>query len=128
LFISPHITIATIPNKGNGIIALHDIAADTIIEESPVIVMDAQARPLLDATLLHDYIFIWGQKEDQCCMAQGYISIYNHSYTSNAEYIMDFENNTISIITVKEVMAGEEICINYNGDADNGTPIWFDAQ
>jgi hypothetical protein len=30
---------------------------------------------LLDQTLLHDYIFEWGEKKDQCCMALGYVPL-----------------------------------------------------
>ena len=40
--------------------------ANTIIEISPVIVMTAEERTLLDQTLLHDYIFEWGEDSKQC--------------------------------------------------------------
>jgi SET domain-containing protein len=28
--------------------------------------------------------------------------------------------------TVRAIKAGEELLINYNGDWDNETPVWFD--
>ncbi len=116
-------------NKGNGVFTLDAIEADTVIEVSPVIIMSAEERILLDKTLLHDYIFEWKPAEtNQCCMAQGYISVYNHSYTSNCEYFMNYEEKIIIIRTVRAVAAGEELTINYNGDWDNATPVWFDVK
>ncbi len=90
--------------------------------------MSAEDRLLLDKTLLHDYIFEWKPDgQNLCCMAQGYISVYNHSYTSNCEYFMDYEEGTISIKTVREINEGEELTINYNGNWDDATPVWFDV-
>ena len=88
--------------------------------------MSPEERVFLDKTLLHDYIFLWGTDETQCCVALGYVSIYNHDYQSNAEYVMDFETNTIRIKTVREIKKGEEIFINYNGTWNDATPVWFD--
>ena len=117
--------IAEIPNKGRGVLTLKKIAKDTVVEHSPVIVMDAAARQLLDQTTLHDYIFVWGNNEDECCMAQGYVSIYNHAIGSNCEYFMNFDDNTMQIKTVRDIAAGEELTINYNGDWDNEEDVWF---
>lgn len=117
--------IAEIPNKGRGVVTLKKIAIDTVVEHSPVIVMDAAARQLLDQTTLHDYIFVWGNNEDECCMAQGYVSIYNHAVGSNCEYFMNFDDNTMQIKTVRDIAAGEELTINYNGDWDNEEDVWF---
>lgn len=113
--------------KGRGVFTRQNIDAGAVIEESPVIVMTAQDRVLLDKTLLHDYIFEWGNEKDQCCMALGYLSIYNHSYGSNCEYFMDFEEQTIRIKTIRAIKKGEELTINYNGDWNNNKKIWFDV-
>ena len=122
------IYIATTSNKGRGVFTYENIPSNVVIEESPVIVMSAADRIHLDKTLLHDYIFEW-QPEGQtlCCMALGNIPIYNHSYQSNCEYYMDYEQQTMSIKTVREISVGEELTINYNGDWDNEKPLWFDA-
>ena len=113
--------------KGRGVFTRQNIDAGAVIEESPVIVMTAEDRVLLDKTLLHDYIFEWGNEKDQCCMALGYLSIYNHSYGSNCEYFMDFEEQTIRIKTIRAIKKGEELTINYNGDWNNNKKIWFDV-
>jgi uncharacterized protein len=54
--------------------------------------------------------------------------VYNHSYGSNCEYFMDFKEETISIKTIRNVEAGEELTINYNGDWNDRKPVWFDAE
>jgi len=113
--------------KGRGVFTREKIAADIIIEESPVIVMQKGDRSYLDKTLLHDYIFEWGIKKDRCCMALGYLSIYNHSYKSNCEYFMNFEEATIQIKTVRVIEKGEELTINYNGDWNDRKKVWFDV-
>ena len=119
--------IADSPGRGRGVFTSDKLAAGTILERSPVIVMSARERILLDQTLLRDYIFIWGTDESQCCMALGYLSVYNHSYQSNAEYEMDFENSTIRIKAVRDIEKGAEVFINYNGDWNDTKPVWFDA-
>ena len=113
---------------GREVFTTEDIPKDTVIEISPVIVMTGAERKLLDQTLLHDYIFEWGDDCNGCCMALGYVPLYNHSYRSNCEYEMDFMQRLITIRTVRFVKAGEEIFINYNGDWNNASPVWFDAE
>ena len=125
--INPCLFIGNSFNKGRGVFSSGTLAAGTIIEIAPVIVMSPEERIILDQTLLHDYIFLWGIDEIQCCVALGYVSIYNHDYLSNAEYEMDFETSTIRIKTVRDIKKGEEIFINYNGKWNDGTPVWFDA-
>jgi uncharacterized protein len=114
--------------KGRGVFTKQTILANTIIEISPVIVMSAEERTFLDQTLLHDYIFEWGKDSKQCCMALGYVPVYNHSYKSNCEYEMDFENEIIKIKTIRAIEVGEELFINYNGDWNNSKKIWFDVK
>lgn len=124
----PGIFTALTEDMGYGVFTSDDIDADSVIEISPVIVMSGEERKLLDKTRLHDYIFEWGANKDQCCMAMGYVPIYNHSYKSNCEYEMDFENDRIIIRTVRFIKAGEELFINYNGDWNDAKPLWFDAK
>jgi SET domain-containing protein len=126
--ILPTLVIAPTGGKGRGIFTTEDIEQGTVIEISPVIVMSREDRKLLDQTLLHDYIFEWGTDRKGCCMALGYIPIYNHSYRSNCEYEMDYAEALISVRTVRFIKAGEELSINYNGDWNNGKPVWFDVR
>jgi SET domain-containing protein len=120
--------IAETTLMGRGVFTSANIDEGTVIEESPVIVMSKEERKLLDQTQLHDYIFEWGEKKDQCCMALGYVPVYNHSYRSNCEYEMDFKKEMIAIKTVHFIRAGEELFINYNGAWNDAKTVWFDAK
>ena len=114
-----------ITGKGRGVMAAIDLAAHTLIETAPVIVMEAKDRQLLDQTLLHDYIFEWGETKTQCCMALGLVPMYNHSNESNCEYFMNYEDETIDVKAMQDVKAGEELTINYNGNWNDQSDVWF---
>ena len=126
--IHPALYIAESNGKGRGVFTHEKIPAHTLIETAPVLVMSRDERKLLDQTLLHDYIFEWGKKGDQCCMALGWAAIYNHSYESNCEYEMDFEKQSISVKTVREIETGEELTVNYNGDWNDNKAVWFETK
>lgn len=111
--------------KGWGVFTEESIPAETVIEVSPVIVMSEEEKKLLDQTLLYNYIFDW--KDRKCCMGMGLIPVYNHACPSNCEYFQDYEENTIFIKTVRLIEAGEELTINYNGDWDNESSVWFES-
>lgn len=123
-----YLYVANTLQKGRGVFTHERIPANTVIEIAPVIVMEIKDREHLDKTLLHDYIFEWGKHKEKCAMALGLIPIYNHSYKSNCEYFMDFEDNTIMVKTVRVIENGEELTINYNGDWNDGKKIWFDVK
>jgi uncharacterized protein len=128
IMLLPTIFIAPAKNRGRGVFTSADIEAGVLVEVAPVIVMSKEERKLLDQTLLHDYIFEWGEEKKQCCMALGYVAVYNHSYRSNCEYEMDFAQQFISIKTVHFIKAGEELFINYNGNWNDSKPLWFEAK
>ena len=126
-FLHPALYVASAKARGRGVFTAEALAPQTVIERAPVLVMPPDARPLLDKTLLHDYIFEWGEKADACGLALGYVSIYNHLYVSNCEYEMNFKKAMITVRTVRAVAAGEELFINYNGDWNNDKKVWFDV-
>lgn len=114
--------------KGRGVFTNERIPANTVVEIAPVIVMKKTDREHIDKTLLHDYIFEWGKEKDKCAMALGLIPIYNHSYKSNCEYYMDFDDDLMMIKTVRTIKKGEELTINYNGDWNDAKKVWFDVK
>jgi uncharacterized protein len=126
--LKPYLHIVQTAAMGRGVFTNKAIPADTIIESAPVIVMNAADREHLDKTKLHDYIFEWGKDSKQCCMALGLVPMYNHSYKSNCEYIMDFETDMMYVQTVRPIEKGEELTINYNGDWNDEKKLWFDAK
>lgn len=127
VMLHPALHIVETLTKGRGVFTDEHIAKGSIVEVAPVIVMTSADRAHLDQTLLHDYIFEWGEEKKQCAMALGYVPIYNHSYLSNCEYFMNYGDKNIMIKTVKDVVAGEELTINYNGDWNDTKQVWFDV-
>jgi SET domain-containing protein len=126
--IFPSLYISDTKEMGRGVFTTEDLLPDTVIEISPVIVMSREDRVHLDQTLLHDYIFEWGKESRQCCMALGYVAVYNHSYRSNCDYEMDYEKRTISVKTVRFIKAGEELFLNYNGNWNDDKLVWFETK
>jgi SET domain-containing protein len=125
--IKPYLFVASSNGKGRGVFTNENIRSKSIIEISPVIVLPPKDRKTIDQTLLHDYIFEWGESRRQACIALGYVSLYNHSFTSNCEYEMDYDYQLITIRTVRSIKKGEELSINYNGTWNDARPLWFEV-
>jgi SET domain-containing protein len=125
--ILPILYIMETAQRGRGVFTTESIPAGTTIEIAPVIVLNQADRTTVDTTLLHDYIFEWGIKEQEAAVALGYVSIYNHSVDANCKYDMDYDHKTIQIQTKRDIAVDEELCINYNGDGVTDKPVWFDA-
>jgi SET domain-containing protein len=123
--ILPHLFVAPAGNKGRGVYTSKNIAADTIIEISPVIVLSPKERKTIEETKLFDYIFEWGDNHRYGAIGLGYVSLYNHSYDANCDYDMDYENMLMTIRTVKAIKNGNELTVNYNAVPDDKTPVWF---
>lgn len=126
--IKPYLYVAKSKGKGRGVFTREKIPAGTRIEISPVLVLSYDDTEVVDKTKLHNYIFLWGVRETRSCVALGYCSIYNHDYNPNCEYEMDFDEDTMSIITRRDIKKGEELFINYNGEVTNQSPVWFDVK
>ncbi|MFY7965883.1 MAG: SET domain-containing protein [Chitinophagaceae bacterium] len=126
--ILPSLTVTVSPNRGRGVFTSEKIAANTVVEISPVLVFPVKEVPDAEKTLLFNYFFEWGTKKKKRALGMGYISMYNHSYNSNCDYEMDYDYETIKITTVKDIEAGEELFINYNANPIDTTPVWFDKK
>jgi SET domain-containing protein len=113
--------------KGRGVFALDDFADGALIESVPVILIPGAQWPHLEPTVLALYIYNFGPtaEEEHAAIALGYGSLYNHSFTPNARYIKNWAEQVIRFVAVRNIAAGEEITVNYNGEPANQTPIWF---
>ena len=126
--ILPILYIMDTPKRGRGVFTTEAIPEGTTIEIAPVIVLSEADRAIVDTTLLHDYIFEWGEEDRKAAVALGYVSIYNHHVDANCRYDMDYDHMTIQIQTKRAIAADEELCINYNGDGVVDKPVWFDVK
>lgn len=119
------IEVKQIAGKGRGVFATEFIPAGTVFERVPVIVMPAE--DILDSTdncVLANYVFDWGR--GTMALALGFGSLYNHSYHPNARY--DDKGRQTKIFTaLRDIEAGEEITVNYNGHEDDQCPVGFDV-
>jgi SET domain-containing protein len=109
---------------GRGVFCTHPLHAGDIIEICPAIVLPHQEIDLLSQSLLFEYYFLWGEQNDQCAIALGYGSLYNHSPDPNAEFTPDFGDDTILFIALKDIAAGEEITVDYQAGASERS-LWF---
>ena len=101
------------------------ISKGSVIEVCHVIVIPKAEVSIIHRTHLHDYYFLWGKDMDECAIALGYGSLYNHKVEPNANFILDLANKTIDIEVIKDICAGEEITINYHGESGNTDKLWF---
>ena len=113
--------------RGRGVFALEAIPAGNLIESADVIPVPRTEMEAIEACVLADYYFRWGEDGREGAIALGYGSLYNHSYTPNARYVKHFDRGTIDFIALKDIAAGEEICTNYNGKPDDRKKVWFEV-
>ncbi|MGJ7921270.1 SET domain-containing protein [Neobacillus sp. LXY-4] len=106
-----------------GVFATRDIAKGELIHEAPVLPYPNDEHIHIEKTLLADYAFEYGKNHSAILL--GYGMLFNHSYQPNATYEINFPNHTFDFFAYKDIKAGEEILINYNGDIDDTDPLWF---
>ncbi len=113
-------------NKGRGVFAGVKISENTLIETCPVIVISSGAEiNLIACTSLLNYAFRWNNETDAIMVALGFGSLYNHSSNHNACYKMNTEKESLDIIALTPIEAGEEITINYMALSDKDEASWF---
>ncbi len=108
--------------RGRGVFAQEFIAAGTVFEYAPVILLSPEEWSYAERTKLFDYCYDW---HGGAALALGMGSLYNHSYMPNAVYAKQYEQLVITYTALCDIAAGEEILINYNGRPDDMDPLWF---
>ncbi len=109
-----------------GVFAKCDIAKGQLIHEAPVLPYPNEEHVHIEKTHLADYVFEYG--ENHSAFLLGFGMMFNHSYTPNADYEINFTNHTFEFYAHKDIKAGEEILINYNGEIENDSPLWFNEE
>ena len=117
------------PQKGRGVFAREPITAGTLIEAAPVILVPAAQCALIDKTILHDYYFHWDgdpeggpESDGRGAVALGVVSLCNHSRRPRARVRRNYARETLDLVALMPIAAGEEVTIDYN------CPLWFEAQ
>jgi len=123
--LSNRLEIRNDPIKGRGIFAREPIAAGALIEAAPVIIVPADQCQLLDRTILHDYYFHWDGDPDgegRGAVALGLVALCNHSRRPNARVRRNLAQDTLDMVALSPIAAGDEVTIDYN------CPLWFQPQ
>jgi uncharacterized protein len=122
---SQAIVVKQVRGKGRGVFARRAIPEGEVIETCPVLVVPTvEVRSGTAWTRLGEYCFEWGR--GTVALALGFGSLYNHSYEPNARY-EDIGGRTKLFVALRDIAAGEEITVNYNGEPKDRSPVWFDV-
>ena len=119
------VRMSVVEGHGRGMFAVRNFLKGELIERAPIIPVNEKQWPNAAKTILSDYAFDWGEKDEHAAIALGYISVYNHSYTPNAQLEQMLDELMMEIIAIKDIAQGEQITINYNGDPEKKDPLWF---
>ncbi|MGG0656410.1 SET domain-containing protein [Rummeliibacillus pycnus] len=110
---------------GRGLFASRDIKKDELIEVSPAVISPNREWKYLKKTVLFYYCFYWG--DDDTAIVLGLGSLFNHSYTPNITFYNNEENSSVDFYALRDIKEGEELTINYNGETDDKSPLWFNV-
>ncbi len=125
IYASSHIEVKQTLGKGRGVFARSFIPEGAEVERVPVLVMPEDEALDPSGTVLANYVFEWGR--GTVALALGFGSIYNHSYSPNARYD-DVGRLTKVYTALRDILPGEEITINYNGDENDLSPVGFEVR
>jgi SET domain-containing protein len=101
------------------VVATQDLVAGTEIVTCPVVVYDSTDAGRIGKTRLGDYTFRFGEQAQRCCIVFGVISLCNHDDSPNAELVCREDEEVMTLVALRPIAAGEEICIKYR------RPLWF---
>jgi SET domain-containing protein len=121
----PCVEVRRDPVKGRGIFATGKIAAGTVIEEAPVVVLSAADCAALDRTILYEYYFHWDGDPDgdgRGALGLGLVTLCNHSSRPKARVTRNLDRDTLSLVALLPLDAGDEVTIDYN------CALWFEPQ
>ena len=121
LFRHPDIVISPC-EFGHGIFATRTLPPDTTLEECPYLRIRADEC----AGTLDDYVFNLETAEDNgdadvYSLVLGWGSLFNHADKHNTEYWHDTDRDLIIFHTIKQVVAGSQLFVNYGRE-------WWDSR
>jgi len=119
-----YIDTSKTPDAGRGVFAKEQIRKGELIEACPVVALDdPKDRARLRKTGLVNYYFLWGAARDHAALCLGWGSVYNHSFEPNARYEKVMEDSRMDFYALRDIEAGEEVVVNYNGAPEDMTPL-----
>jgi SET domain-containing protein len=122
------VVVRTAKGKGRGVFASEPIFKGELIEVCPVLPIPKREEKYINMTILSAYWYGWGKTYERGCIAFGYGSLYNHSYSPNARYRFYQKQKQIRYYALRDIKKGEEITINYNYHPESKKKLWFDVK
>jgi len=111
--------------QGLGIFAEKPFRINELIEKAPVILLKASDKELLESTRLYHYYFVVNNQHTPAALGLGLSSLYNHCPEANARYRISIKKEYLEIIACRPINPGEEITLNYNGQPNDPSPVYF---
>ena len=118
------VCVKNVKGKGRGVFARCAIAKGAVVERVPVVLIpinqmvDGKKNPVLKK-----YFYEWSATT--IAVSLGYGSLYNHSYTPNADY--EHGAKVLVYRALRDIQPGEEITVNYNGKPTDRRPVGFEV-
>jgi hypothetical protein len=132
---SPYVEVRdTRTPKGLGVFALCDLRPETVVDVSPVLLLQVTCDSLPPALQVN--VFDWhdlGGHSGAQALALGYGSLYNGANPANMRYeaIWDNPRPMLRFIAVKMIKCGQELTVNYSGPrgaAESANNWWFERK
>jgi len=118
VFAAPLVLVMPSQLGGRGLFARRVLKCGDLIERCTVMLRTY-------AELGEDYCFEWD--ETHGAIALSVMSLVNHSYTPNADYYIDPDRLQMTLVATRRIEVLEEVVVNYNGDQNDKSPLWFDV-
>ncbi|KAJ1665179.1 hypothetical protein IW140_003548 [Coemansia sp. RSA 1813] len=114
--------LRTHPQRGRGVFTREPIPRGTLVNVSPTLIFGAdEYNKHGKFTQLDHYTYCWSS--GSFALALGLGSMFNHESAGhqNVGFVRDIQNSLIKYSTLRDIAAGEELCICY------GESVWFDV-
>lgn len=113
-FIDHRLKIGWDEKLGYGVFALEPIPEGQFIEIAPVIIIESMPKNEFSG-----YVFAW--TDGKLATSLGWTMIYNHSDNNCCEFSTNAQHKLLAIITTKDIIAGQQLTVNYG-------PDWFSSR
>ena len=113
------------PRSGRGVFATRRIGRDVLLMTAPLLLVPADQRDHLDATIVGDYVYEWDD-EGTTALVLGVSSMCNHDPDPNAFLWLVPEELTAELWSLRPIARGEEVTVSYRAEGEDA-PLWFEV-
>ncbi len=108
-FHSHKVRVGDAGSKGRGVFTRCAIRKGEAVEAAPTLVIPTLDFDLIAKTFLSNYVF--SHNEDFELIGLGYISLYNHSFTPNAQFVL--MRRAVLMVAIQPIAEGDEVTFDY---------------